>query len=230
MKIYTALILCAGFGKRLNPLTLKTPKPLLEIKDKTLLDQTIYLIKKLGIKKILINTFYLKNEIKKYVKENKFNIEIQIIDDGEKILNTGGGVFNMIKSTDEENFLIFNPDTIWNLEYLTTIKAMIKYYFKHDIQNILMVVNKNLSFDKSLKGDFCLLDSKLKNNESKNHIYIGCQIVNRKCFLEIEEKIFPFSKIWNKLRNKNVLFGFESHNKFYHITNIEIYQKLLKSN
>ena len=60
MKINTALILCAGFGKRLNPITLTKPKPLLEIKEVTMLEKSINLIKEMGIKKIFINTFYLK--------------------------------------------------------------------------------------------------------------------------------------------------------------------------
>ena len=63
MKINTALILCAGFGKRLNPVTLETPKPLLKINDLSLLDHCIELIIDLGIDKILINTFYLKKKI-----------------------------------------------------------------------------------------------------------------------------------------------------------------------
>ena len=59
MEINSALILCAGFGKRLNPLTLKTPKPLLTFKNKTILEKCISIIIKLGIKKIYLNTFYL---------------------------------------------------------------------------------------------------------------------------------------------------------------------------
>ena len=71
MRINTALILCAGFGKRLNPLTLNIPKPLLEINNLTLLENTINLIKNLGIKKIKLNTFYLKDKIKIFVKKKK---------------------------------------------------------------------------------------------------------------------------------------------------------------
>ena len=62
MKIKTALILCAGFGKRLNPVTLKKPKPLLEIDNLTVLEICIKLIENLGINRIIINTFYLKNQ------------------------------------------------------------------------------------------------------------------------------------------------------------------------
>ena len=72
MNIDTALILCAGYGKRLNPLTLKTPKPLLKIHNVTLLENTIELIKNLEIKKIKINTFYLQDEIEKFIKKKKF--------------------------------------------------------------------------------------------------------------------------------------------------------------
>ena len=71
IKINTAFILCAGYGKRLNPLTLETPKPLLEINNLTMLENTINLIKNLGIKKIKLNTFYLEEKIKSFIKKKK---------------------------------------------------------------------------------------------------------------------------------------------------------------
>ena len=71
MKINTALILCAGFGKRLNPITLNTPKPLLEIKDLSMLERCINLIEKLGIEKILINTFYLRNQFSAFLNRKE---------------------------------------------------------------------------------------------------------------------------------------------------------------
>ena len=72
-KINTALILCAGYGKRLNPLTLNTPKPLLEVNNLTLLENTINLVKNLGIKKIKLNTFYLKDKIQIFIKKKKIS-------------------------------------------------------------------------------------------------------------------------------------------------------------
>ena len=72
MNINTALILCAGYGKRLNPLTLKTPKPLLKLNDLTLLENTINLIIKLNIKKIKLNTYYLQDQIKDFVEKKNF--------------------------------------------------------------------------------------------------------------------------------------------------------------
>ena len=159
MRINTALILCAGFGKRLNPLTLHTPKPLLKIKNLTLLDRCISLIKNLKIKKIMINSYYLKEQIDNFVNKNDHNIQIKVIEDGNSILDTGGGILNLIDKSNEENFLIFNPDTIWNENYYHEINKMIDLYFNKKFKNILLLVNKDLSFDEKLKGDFGL-----KNN------------------------------------------------------------------
>ena len=161
-KIKTALLLCAGYGKRLNPLTLKNPKPLLKLNDLTLLENTINLIKKLGISDIKLNTFYLKDQIKIFIEQKNFDVKIEIIEDGNQILDTGGGILNMTNSINEEDFLVFNPDTVWSIDYLNCIKEMENFYFSKKIKNILMVVNKNLSFDKNLNGDFSLLEKSVK--------------------------------------------------------------------
>jgi len=230
MNINTALILCAGFGKRLNPLTLKTPKPLLKVNDITLLENTINIVIKLGIKKIKLNTYYLQDQIKDFVEKKNFEIEIEIISDGDKILDTGGGIFNMIQSSNDENFIIFNPDTIWSLSYLKTINEMKNFYFSKEAENILLVVEKNLSFDKNFKGDFNLTKNLLQKESINNYIYTGCQIINKKRFSHIRNKSFSIMEIWNNLISEKKLFGFESKNKFLHVTNIEVYNNLLKNN
>ena len=229
MKINTALVLCAGYGKRLNPLTLKNPKPLLKFNNLTLLENTINLIKKLGINEIKLNTFFLKDQIKIFIEEKNFDIKIDIIEDGNEILDTGGGIFNMINSLNEENFMVFNPDTVWSIDYLNCIKEMENFYFLKKIQNILMVVNKDLSFDKNLNGDFDLLDNQLNKKKLNQYIFTGCQIINKKVFASIKNKSFSILQIWNDLIKENKLYGYESKNKFYHVTDLEIYNKLLKS-
>ena len=222
----TAIILCAGLGKRLNPLTLTTPKPLLELKNITILERCIDLIVELGARKILLNTFHLENKIFEFIKNKKFPIDIQIIQDGEKILDTGGGILNMIKNSDENDFIIFNPDTLWNKEYISEIQRMTNFYFLNNLNNILLLTDKNLSFDKSLKGDFNLTNNLIKKDDKNDFIYIGCQILNKSLFKKYEICNFSISEIWNELLKKNELNGFESVNKFYHLTNLETFKKL----
>ena len=229
MKINTALILCAGYGKRLNPLTLEEPKPLLKVNEITLLENCINLIKFIGLKKVIINTFYLKEKIEDFIKLKKFDLDIQIIDDGEKILNTGGGILNMINSSNESDFLTFNPDTLWNKNYAEAINNMEKFYFSKEIKNILLLVNKNLSFDKKLKGDFNLLENRIKKDDQNDLIYTGCQIINKDLFNLHSVRDFSISDIWKELVSKNRLYGYESLENFYHLTNFEIYKELLKN-
>ena len=226
MIINSALILCAGLGKRLNPLTLTTPKPLLKLNNVKMLENCINMVIKLGIKKILLNTFYLSDQIFEFFKKKKFMVDIQIINDGKFILDTGGGVLNMINNSEENDFLILNPDTLWSEEYINEIYKMQNLYFLKKIKNILLITNKALSYDKNFEGDFSLGDNLLNKDGKKDFIYIGCQILNRELIENYELKNFSITKVWDQLLSKNELYGFESSNKFFHLTNLEIFKKL----
>ena len=226
MKINTALILCAGLGKRLNPLTLTTPKPLLKLENTTILERCINLIIKFGAQKILLNTFHLGTHIYEFIENKKFPIDIQIIEDGREILDTGGGILNMIKNSKDNDFIIFNPDTLWHKNYIDEINKMESFYFSNRLNNILLLANKKLSFDKNLKGDFELKNNLLKKNDNNDFIYIGCQILNRNLFEKYKVQRFSVLEVWNELLKKGKLNGFESLNKFYHLTNLETFKKL----
>ncbi len=227
MKINTALILCAGFGERLNPLTLKTPKPLLKLNNITMLENCINVAAKFGVKKIFLNTFHLSENFFDFIESKRFPLDIQIVHDGKKILNTGGGILNMMNCISDNDFLILNPDTLWEEKYVEEICKMQNYYFSNKLSNILLVTKKELSFDQNLTGDFELKKNLLKKkSDEKNFIFIGCQILNKNLFKNYKIENFSISQIWNKLLKKNNLNGFESQNKFYHITNLEIFKKL----
>jgi MurNAc alpha-1-phosphate uridylyltransferase len=226
MRINTAFILCAGFGKRLNPLTLDTPKPLMKFNNITVLETCINLIESLGIQQIIINTFYLKDQIHSFINGNKFRSKISIIEDGDKILDTGGGINNMMKHTSEENVLIFNPDTIWKKNYTNEIIEMEKLYFSKQIKNILLLVKKELSFDKNLSGDFDLTDNLIIKNNDRKFIYTGCQIISKKLLSDYKDKNFSISNVWNDLIKKKELYGFETTKEFHHLTDLKTFKKL----
>jgi len=228
MKINTALILCAGYGKRLNPITLKIPKPLIKINEITLLENSINFLEKLEIENIKINTYYLQNQIQDFILNYKSNSKIKIINDGNEILDTGGGILNLIDRSDENDFIVLNPDTMWGDNYLETTINMMNYYFQKEIKNLLMIVNKENSFDERMKGDFSLSNEKLLKNKENNFIYTGLQIINKSLFKN--EKVMPFSvtKIWDEAIKNGMLYGFESKEQFIHLTDLEIYNKLVK--
>ena len=228
MKINTALILCAGYGKRLNPITLKIPKPLIEINEITLLENSINFLEKLEIENIKINTYYLHNQIQDFILNYKSNSKIEILNDGNEILDTGGGILNLINRSDENDFIVLNPDTVWGDNYLKTTINMMDYYFQKKVKNLLMIFNKENSFDKRMRGDFSLSNERLQKNKQNNFIYTGLQIINKSLFKNEKVMSFSVTKIWDEAIKNKMLYGFESKEQFIHLTDLEIYNKLVK--
>ena len=101
----------------------------------------------------------------------------------------------MIKDSNEKDFLIFNPDTIWSNDYKDEILKMEKIYFSEKLENILLLANKKLSFDKKLKGDINLKNNLISKEAEKEFIYIGCQII--KLILLFNSMINQFPSVRN---------------------------------
>ena len=229
--IKKAMILAAGFGKRIRPLTLKHPKPLLKIGNKTLLFNALKFLELFGIKQAVINVHYLGKQIVDYINRNQFNLTINIVKEKDKILDTGGGVLNAIQYFSNEPFLIINPDTIWNSHYLKELKLVEKSFFENKKSKCsLLVVNKEKSFDKFFKGDFNLKNKLIsrKNRDDLNYIYTGLQIIKPEVFSDLDIKVFSINRIWDQLIETNELYGIESNIEFLHVSTLDIYKNLLE--
>ena len=225
------MILCAGFGKRVHPLTLSCPKPLLKIGQETLLSNSIKFLKNYGIKNIVINVHYLRDQIISYVNNQNFNLSIDIVEEKEKILDTGGGVLNAIKYFSNKPFIIINPDTIWNLNYINELKKMEEIFFSNKKNKCCMLlINKTKSFDKSIKGEFNLENNLISRNRKDDlkYIYTGLQIIKPEVFSNLKSKIFSLNKIWNALIENQELCGFKSDIDFLHVSTLEIYNSLIE--
>ncbi len=226
-----AMILSAGYGKRLNPLTLTCPKPLLKIGNETLLSNTIKFLEKFGIKKIVINVHYLSEQIIEYVNKKKFNSSITIVEEKENILDTGGGVLNAIQYFSNKPFLIINPDTIWNLKHIKELKLLEESFALNEkCKCSMLVIDKTKSFDKNFKGDFNLKNNLISRKTADNlkYIFTGMQIIKPNVFFEFDSKIFSINKIWDKLIKNEELCGIESNTDFLHVSTLEIYKSLLE--
>ena len=229
--IKKAMILAAGFGKRIHPLTLKHPKPLLKIGKETLLSNALKFLELFGISEVVINVHYLGEQIVDYINRNQFNLSINVVKEKDKILDTGGGVLNAIQYFSNEPFLIINPDTIWNSHYLKELKLMEKLFFENKKNKCtLLVVNKEKSFDKSFKGDFNLKNNLIsrKDTDDLNCIYTGLQIIKPEVFSDLDAEVFSINKIWDMLIETNELHGIESNIEFLHVSTLDIYKSLLE--
>ena len=228
MKIKYGMILAAGIGKRMQPITFKTPKPLIQIGKKNLLERAIKLLIDHGVEEIVINVHHLADQIKNFIKKKKYKIKLIISDEQKTLLDTGGGILYATRSF-KEPFIVVNPDTLWTDAYSMELKDLENLYFEHK-KSCLLLVNKDLSFDSSFKGDFNLLDGIISRDNSNKYIFTGLQILDRKIFNNINDKIFSMNKVWSDLIKENHLIGIESKQKFYHLNTEETYYKISKLN
>ncbi len=229
MNIQHGMILAAGLGKRMQPLTLKTPKPLLKINNITLLERAINLLISHGVRNIIINVHYLPDQIRSFINNKKFQAKIKISDEEDLLLDTGGGVLKGTENFGNNPFFVINPDTVWSKCYLEELRRLEIIYFK-DNRPTLLLVNKKLSIDSSFKGDFNLDNEKISKNRENQFIFTGLQITNRSFLIGETSEVFSMNKVWNKLIKDKNLKGLESNQKFYHLNTFEMYKKILSIN
>ena len=225
MKIKYGMVLAAGLGKRMQPLTLNKPKPLLEINNTSLLERAINLLINCGVEEISINVHYLSDQIKNFINKKKFNAKINISDETELLLDTGGGVLAGTNNFNDNPFFVINPDTLWNKAYLEEVKKLEEIYFENSKPSLLLV-NKTLSLDTSFAGDFNLIERLVSKDKENQFIFTGLQITKRSFLSSEKSKIFSMNKVWSDLIKDKNLCGLESKQKFYHLNTFEMYNKI----
>ena len=229
MNIKYGMILAAGLGKRMQPLTLKTPKPLIEINNLTLLERAINLLISHGVQEISINVHYLPDQVQTFINKKKYQARITISNEEDLLLDTGGGVLKGSQNFGDSPFFVINPDTVWSKQYLEELKILEEIYFKGN-KPTLLLVNKKLSIDPSFKGDFNLNDEKISKDDENQFIFTGLQITNRSVLISEKTEVFSMNKVWNKLIKDKKLLGLERNQKFYHLNTFDMYKKIINLN
>ena len=172
-----AMILAAGFGKRLGHLTQSTPKPLIKVKGQPLIKYHISKLLAADYSQIVINTHYLSDEIINYVK-NEFNNDPRIIFSIEKeILGTGGGIKKALHHFGNDDFLVLNSDIYSDLDY--------KYFKSFTSPTLFAVETKN-------QGDFNIKNSKVCLETTKNYTWMGFSVVNAEVFNHVAHIKFHY--------------------------------------
>ena len=194
-----ALILAAGYGMRMENLTKDTPKPLLKIKNKTLISYAIDLIKNMSFDKIYINTHYKHNMLERFVSENYPDISISY---EETILGTGGGIKNIQKN----DIVILNTDNLWDRSFENDLEKSIKFFEENkSLDSVLLINSKNNNFDLEVNKEGLInFPSKLYNTS-----FQGCHII-RKNSLHPYPEIFKIQDFWKECSLNEKIYGYET--------------------
>lgn len=228
-----AMILAAGFGKRMLPLTNTIPKPLVEVNKKPLLHYTIDKLLNNSIKDIVINTHYLPKEIKSSILGNYPNY-FKIIHEDE-ILETGGGVLNAIKKKYIRNinpFFVLNGDIFWLEKDNSVFKELISNWDDKRMEILAVLIRTKNLFGYSGNGDFNLVEkneklSRVTNfDKKKEYVYTGLQLVSPEVFANINKKKFSFTEIFDRTIQSKTMYGLVDDRNWFHIGTIETLKKI----
>ena len=194
-----ALILAAGYGMRMDNLTKDIPKPLLKIKNKTLISYAIDLIKNMSFDKIYINTHYKHNMLDRFISENYPDITISY---EETILGTGGG----IKNIQTNDTVILNTDNLWDQSFENELEKSIKFFDENkSFDSVLLINSKNNNFDLEVNNEGLInFPSKLCNTS-----FQGCHII-RKNSLHPYPEIFNIQDFWKDCSLNEKIYGYET--------------------
>ena len=209
-----ALILAAGYGMRMDNLTKDIPKPLLKIKNKTLISYAIDLIKNMSFDKIYINTHYKHNMLERFISENYPDITISY---EETILGTGGG----IKNIQRNDTLILNTDNLWDQSFENELEKSIKFFDENkSFDSVLLINSKNNNFDLEVNNEGLInFPSKICNTS-----FQGCHII-RKNSLHPYPEIFNIQDFWKDCSLNEKIYGYETTKINAHVGTKDEYLK-----
>ena len=209
-----ALILAAGYGMRMDNLTKDIPKPLLKIKNKTLISYAIDLIKNMSFDKIYINTHYKHNILERFISENYPDITISY---EETILGTGGGIKNIQKN----DTVILNTDNLWDQSFENELEKSIKFFDENkSFDSVLLINSKNNNFDLEVNNEGLInFPSKLCNTS-----FQGCHII-RKNSLHPYPEIFNIQDFWKDCSLNEKIYGYETTKINAHVGTKDEYLK-----
>lgn len=193
-----AMILAAGRGERLRPLTDEIPKPLIKVAGKSLIEYHLQNLAQAGFKEIIINTAWLAEKIHQQLANGEnYGVTIHYSDEGEA-LETAGGIINALPMLGNEEFLVINGDIWCDFDFSTLPKL------DDDIQAHLVLVTNP---EHNLTGDFSLQDNRVKNNGNVMSTYSGISIFKPKFFADQKSGILPLAPLIRKKCDNNLVSG-----------------------
>ena len=226
-KIDQAIILAAGFGVRMHPLTLITPKPLVKLNKKPIIYYILEELKNNEIKKCFINVHYLPLKIEKYIEEYRaLNKSMDIIIIKEKvILETGGAIKNILEKNDNKPVIVINADSlIMSFEQVSPLALLMKQFNANTMDFLLLLDDLKSSIGYYDKGDFSFSNnaapSRIIRNMNNGLAYTGWQILNPNAVHKVNKNVFSLNYCYNKAIKDNTIWGMLNTQKWLHIGTI----------
>lgn len=221
------MILAAGLGTRMRPLTAKIPKPLVEVNGKTLLQYSLDAAKDAGIENLVVNVHHLANQIENYLND-KTDFSVAISDERQELLDSGGGITNALPLIKDDVFLLLNADTFWiddRSQDQPNLATLVSMFDESKMDILLMCVPISRTTGHTGKGDF-KIDSqgkleRYKGEENDTLIYAGVAALHRRIFDDITDKKFSLNRCFDEAISHGRLFGYTMHGSWLTVGTVD---------
>jgi MurNAc alpha-1-phosphate uridylyltransferase len=182
MAIKRAMLFAAGLGTRLRPLTDRTPKPLVEVAGKPLLDYALDRFEAAGVTRIVVNTHHLAEQVETHVRSRKSRAELCLSRE-EPVLETGGGVVKALPLLGDAPFFSANSDTIWVDGSESALARLARAYDPERMDALLLLHPRDTAIGYSGPGNFALLaDGQLARTSEAPYVFTGLQVLHPRLF------------------------------------------------
>ncbi len=215
----TAMVLAAGLGQRMRPLTDKMPKPLIEVRGRAMLDTILDRLEDAGITKVVVNLHYLGEMIEVHLK-GRARPEI-VFSKEEDLLETGGGVTKALPLLGEGPFFVLNGDVCW-LDGLTPALERLGAAWDEEEMDALLLLHPTVSaFGYEGIGDYFMDPvGRLRRRQERQiapYIHAGIQILHPRLFKDAPEGSFSLNKLYDRAQEAERLWGLRHDGEWYHV-------------
>jgi len=207
----TAMVMAAGLGKRMRPLTATRPKPLVEVAGRALLDHVLDRLRVAGVEKIVVNVHYLPGSIEAHLASKAQDLEVAISDERDLLLETGGGMVKAAPLIDADPFLVVNSDNLWVDGPADTLKLLASHWDSERMDALLLVVPHARAQNHRGSGDFHMDRSgRLRRREKARvapFVFTGIQMVSKALLRDAPEGAFSTNILWDRAIEEGRCFG-----------------------
>ncbi|PWR24532.1 nucleotidyltransferase family protein [Zavarzinia aquatilis] len=226
-KIETAMVLAAGKGMRMRPLTDRVPKPLVEVDHRSLLDRLLDRLEAAGIGRAVVNVHHLADQIEARLARRKaegLGPATTVSDERDALLETGGGVARALPLLGEGPFLICNADTLWRQGFADPIRDLARGFDPETMDALLLVAPTATAVGLEGLGDFLMdPDGRLSRRPESlvaPFVYAGCAVMKPGSFHDLPEGAFSLNLLWNRAIEAGRLYGQRLDGQFLHVGTI----------
>jgi N-acetyl-alpha-D-muramate 1-phosphate uridylyltransferase len=218
--ITRAMIMAAGFGTRMRPLTNKIPKPLVKVQGRALIDHVMDRLVEAGVKTIVVNIHYMGDQIKAHVEKRK-DVEIIISDETDTILDSGGGIFKALPHFKGEPFFHANADTVWVEGASQALKRLKAAWNPAEMDALMLLASTVTTVCYDGRGDF-MMDaegklSRVPEGRISPFVWMSMEILHPRLFDGMRPGKFSINPLWDKAIAKGRLYGQRLDGVWMHI-------------